>query len=79
MSGFNVSNARLREMFQSDKEEREAIGHHTTRIEEHSDRILEINIRLDKLEARIVMAETWHAIFSRVGIWRRFEWLLTGR
>ena len=86
MSGVSLSKARLREMLQSDKEEREAIGHHTkkieeqgTRFEEHSDRIREINIRLDKLELRVETGELWHAIFSKVNVWRRFKWLLSGR
>ena len=74
-----MSKDRLREMLQSDREERDAIGHHSEKLAEHTARIREINIRLDKLEPRMEMLETWHAVFSRVNVWRRLKWLLSGR
>lgn len=86
MSGVSVSKERLKEMLQSDQEEREAIIDHTTQIEELRKRLEACESqervlvdRLDRQAQQIGLAQAWISMLSALSPMRRVRWLLTGR
>lgn len=82
MSGLSMSKAAVADIWQSNKDQREAIIHHTEKLTEHQDTIEWLQKRLEAVELygeRLKKLEGWALTFEAVSVWRRLRWLLTGR